>query len=72
MKSSKVKKTAPIKVSKKTVTESKGGYTHVSDYIYKYDDNYRVRVTVDGFRHSIYTKSKREAFRLRKKLLGMK
>jgi len=47
-------------------------YTPVSKHIYNTGVSYRVRVSVKGKMVSITTPTKKEAFRVRKELLGLR
>ena len=47
-------------------------YTPISNHIYNTGVSYRVRVSVKGKMVSITTPTKKEAFRVRKELLGLR
>lgn len=75
MKNSKKKETLKdIKnvTTKNVKSNSVPTYTPVSKHIYNTGVSYRVRVSVKGEMVSITTPTKKEAFRVRKELLGLR
>lgn len=47
-------------------------YVPVSNHIYNYGSSYRIRVSINGKTVSVSTKTKKEAYRVRKQLLELR